>query len=71
VLAFTVEDDGVGYDAATTPPGAGLTNMRDRVESLGGTLSAESTRGRGTRVRAVLPVSAPAPTGALAAGRGA
>jgi hypothetical protein len=35
-LGFTVEDDGVGYDPAVTPPGAGLANMRDRVESLGG-----------------------------------
>ena len=42
VLGFTVEDDGAGYDPAATPPGAGLTNMRDRVESLGGTLTAES-----------------------------
>jgi signal transduction histidine kinase len=70
VLAFTVEDDGAGYDAATTPPGAGLTNIRDRVESLGGTLSAESERGLGTRVRAELPAPARAAAGALAAGRG-
>ena len=41
-LGFTVEDDGAGFDPAATPPGAGLANMRDRVESLGGTLTAES-----------------------------
>jgi signal transduction histidine kinase len=64
VLGFTVEDDGVGYDPAATPPGAGLTNMRDRVESLGGTLTAESVPGHGTRIRAELP--APAPSAALA-----
>ena len=54
-LGFTVEDDGAGYDPATTPPGAGLANMRDRVESLGGTLTAESQPGGGTRIRAELP----------------
>ena len=45
-LGFTVEDDGAGFDPAATPPGAGLANMRDRVESLGGTLTAESVPGR-------------------------
>jgi signal transduction histidine kinase len=71
LLVFTVEDDGAGYDAVTTPPGAGLTNMRDRVESLGGTLHAESARGRGTRMRGELPASAPAAAVAHTAGRGA
>jgi signal transduction histidine kinase len=63
-LGLSVEDDGAGYDPAATPPGAGLTNMRDRVESLGGTLTAESVPGRGTRILAELP--APAPSVALA-----
>ena len=48
-------DDGVGFDPATTPVGSGLPNIRDRVESVGGTLTTASTPGSGTRIRAVLP----------------
>ncbi len=55
-LLLTVEDDGVGFDAGQQPPGAGLANLRDRVESLGGTLTTSSTPGHGTRVRALFPV---------------
>ena len=70
-LGFTVEDDGAGYDPAATPPGAGLANMRDRVESLGGTLTAESRPGRGTRVRAELPAPSRTVAEAVPAERGA
>ncbi|MGH2725013.1 MAG: histidine kinase [Actinomycetota bacterium] len=55
-LAFAVEDDGRGFDTATTTPGAGLQNMRDRLEALGGTLRIESQPGRGTTVRGTIPV---------------
>ncbi|HXF72791.1 MAG TPA: histidine kinase, partial [Actinomycetota bacterium] len=33
-LAFAVEDDGPGFDPSTTPRGAGLQNMADRIEAL-------------------------------------
>ena len=36
-LAFEVTDDGSGFDLSTAH-GLGLTNMRDRVEALGGSL---------------------------------
>jgi signal transduction histidine kinase len=49
-LVFTVADDGMGFDPATTPLGTGLQNMRDRIESLGGTLGVVSTPGQGTTV---------------------
>jgi signal transduction histidine kinase len=64
-LALVVEDDGRGFDPAAAPPGAGLANIRDRVESVGGTLHHDSAPGRGTRVRAVLPATllVPAPGG--------
>ncbi len=39
--------------------GTGLANMRERIESMDGTLSIDSTP-RGTRVRAALPVMAEA-----------
>ena len=56
VLTLTVGDDGSGFDLATADPGAGLANMRDRVESVGGTLAIETTPGLGTLVEARLPV---------------
>src|SRR5205823_3493422 len=37
-LAFAVDDDGKGFDAATTTRSSGLQNMRDRLEALGGSL---------------------------------
>ena len=45
-LRFAVQDDGVGFDAQRRS-GGGLTNMRDRLEALGGSLSIESAQGRG------------------------
>jgi signal transduction histidine kinase len=55
LLTAVVADDGAGFDLGTAGSGAGLANMRDRVESLGGTLGIETTRGRGTVVEARLP----------------
>ncbi len=55
-LAFEVEDDGEGFDPQTVKRGAGLTNMADRLEALGGELSLKSERGRGTTVRGRVPV---------------
>jgi signal transduction histidine kinase len=54
-LTLVVEDDGVGFDPRAVSPGAGMTNMPDRIESAGGTLIIESTPARGTRVEARLP----------------
>jgi len=54
-LECIIEDDGAGFDARTTSAGTGLTNMRDRVEAVGGSLAIGSTRGRGTRIVALLP----------------
>jgi signal transduction histidine kinase len=55
VLEVSVEDDGSGFDVGTAVAGAGLANMRDRVESIGGTLTIRTSPGRGTRVSARLP----------------
>jgi signal transduction histidine kinase len=62
-LSLAVSDDGSGFDRASTPGGAGLANLRDRVESVGGVLATESAPGGGTRVRATLPAvpAVPAP----------
>ncbi len=55
-LAFEVQDDGAGFDTATAKKGAGLTNMSDRLDALGGTLAVSSTPGRGTTIRGAITV---------------
>ncbi len=55
-IAITVEDDGVGFDDKAAHDGFGLLGMSERVALAGGELSISSSVGRGTRVRATLPV---------------
>ena len=56
-LDCEIVDDGVGYDVeSAVHAGQGLANMSDRIAALGGTLVVESTPGRGTTVRANIPV---------------
>jgi len=54
-LTFEVTDDGQGFDDASVKRGAGLTNMTDRIDALGGGLEVSSTPERGTRVHGYLP----------------
>jgi len=54
VLRIDVRDDGVGgVDPAR---GSGLVGLRDRVEALGGRISVESPRGKGTSIQVELPL---------------
>ena len=55
-LLFEVEDDGRGFDAALTAKGSGLTNMIDRVDSVGGVVTIRSSLGSGTAVAGNLPL---------------
>jgi signal transduction histidine kinase len=55
-LRFEVSDDGAGFDAEPLPPGAGLTNMRDRLAAVGGRLTISSAPGRGTVVGGSVPL---------------
>ena len=56
-LCFEIVDDGGGYnDESALRSGQGLANMSDRIAALGGTLVVESTPGRGTTLRANIPV---------------
>ncbi|HEY8741026.1 MAG TPA: histidine kinase [Candidatus Dormibacteraeota bacterium] len=54
-LFFQVEDDGRGFDMSSVERGAGLQNMIDRVEALGGALELVSAPGEGTRVSGTIP----------------
>jgi signal transduction histidine kinase len=49
-LAFSVTDDGRGFDIETTTLGAGLQNMSDRLAALGGSIDIDSELGRGTTI---------------------
>ena len=53
-LLFDVEDDGRGFDVEHARKGAGLTNMMDRLDALGGALTLRSAPARGTSVSGVL-----------------
>ncbi|NNL68691.1 MAG: hypothetical protein HKO70_01850 [Acidimicrobiia bacterium] len=54
-LRFEVADDGGGFAPDSTRRGAGLQNMEDRLEALGGSLSISSEPGRGTTVIGTVP----------------
>jgi signal transduction histidine kinase len=54
-LAFSVADDGRGFDPSTAVRGSGLQNMQDRLEALGGGLTITSSPGAGTEVAGWLP----------------
>lgn len=60
VVQATVEDDGVGFDPASlTGLGErrfGLTFMRERAESVGGTVRIDSAPGAGTRITVSVPL---------------
>ena len=56
-LTMTIEDNGVGFNPRTAPPGLGLISMTERVEQVGGTLQLQSTPGQGSRIEAMVVCS--------------
>jgi signal transduction histidine kinase len=62
-LRVTVEDDGTGFKPGELGraelPRFGLSTMRERAETLGGTFTLDSTPGSGTRVTVELPSPPP------------
>jgi signal transduction histidine kinase len=59
-IRIEVSDDGVGFDPNLVREGFGLVGMRERAALLGGTLSVDSEREAGTRIKAEIPLTAPA-----------
>ena len=57
-LTFEVEDDGRGFDTASTTFGTGLQGIADRLSALHGELAIRSEPGTGTRVRGRIEVGA-------------
>jgi signal transduction histidine kinase len=56
-LRFAISDTGVGFATNEAGEGVGLTNMRDRLGAVGGTLEIESAPGKGTRIRGAVPLT--------------
>ena len=55
-LEIQVEDDGVGFDAAsTTTAGLGLTGITERARILGGKATVRSATGKGTTLTVQIP----------------
>ena len=55
-IAFTVQDDGCGFDSSAETEGMGLQNIRTRVASYNGMLDVNSKAGEGTEVNVELKV---------------
>ncbi len=55
-LVVEIVDDGVGFEVSSNSGGRGLTNMRDRIGAVGGSVEVCSSPGAGTRVHLVVPV---------------
>lgn len=70
-LGIGVRDDGVGFDLQSVRAQGrahGLSGMRERARLVGGDLNIDSAPGKGTRIKALLPLAAgaaeqPAETG--------
>ena len=58
-ISAIVEDNGIGFTPAPTmlDDQLGLFGMRERVEMLGGAFTIESTPGKGTTVKAEVPIA--------------
>ena len=56
-ISLEISDNGKGFDVSSAEGnGMGLRSMRERMESLGGSLRLESTLGQGTHLIARLPL---------------
>jgi signal transduction histidine kinase len=55
VLAFSVIDDGVGFNLGSAAESSGLQNMADRIGALGGSVEIASAPGHGTTVSGRVP----------------
>ena len=55
-ICLRICDDGCGYDLAEHLAGTGIVGMRERANTLGGTMKIFSQPGKGTTVEAILPL---------------
>ena len=66
-VRLVIEDDGKGFDVdeALSDKQLGLVGMRERAHLVGGSMSVESSRGRGTTIGVNVPVATASPKVAL------
>ena len=51
---MVVKDDGRGFDLGSVPPGhMGLQFMKERMATIGGTFTLDTSLGKGTSIEAV------------------
>jgi PAS domain S-box-containing protein len=58
-IHLSIQDNGIGMEASQPinhPSSHGLKIMRERAEAIGGTLIIESEPGKGTKVKAIIPI---------------
>jgi signal transduction histidine kinase len=55
-VELVIDDDGVGMPSEAPAAGFGLGSMRDRIEAVAGEFEIVSSPGRGTSVRATIPM---------------
>jgi signal transduction histidine kinase len=58
-IRLAVEDDGRGFDPRQVRMGSGLTNMRDRIDAVGGSLELRSAPRSGARLDIHVPARRP------------
>ncbi|MFL0682423.1 MAG: sensor histidine kinase [Algoriphagus aquaeductus] len=51
-----ITDDGYGFDTTAPSSGSGMTNLKKRMETIGGSFSLSSTVGKGTQITLNLPL---------------
>jgi hypothetical protein len=56
-LRLNLRDNGCGFNTARAASGNGLRSMQERVKRLGGTLELNSSKGKGTVIYLVVPLS--------------
>ncbi len=54
-VTITIHDNGRGFDTNAPHNGLGLSSMRERAETSGGSFAIESTPGQGTQIVVTLP----------------
>lgn len=56
-ITVVISDDGRGFDTSSKKKGSGISNMRNRAHTAGGTFSIVSSAGHGCTVRADFPLA--------------
>jgi signal transduction histidine kinase len=56
-LEIDIRDDGEGFDTNQVSTGSGMSNLKNRMKTIGGSFSIDSAPGKGTEIKLILPNS--------------